>query len=105
MRHNIGYRRGEFVNRSRSARHGQPENSAAGPRLAVAMTGGVAVCGFLALSAGFATGELVLVSVLASLQTVITICLAGIFHRERLIPRQWAGLVVTLAGLAAIHLT
>jgi drug/metabolite transporter (DMT)-like permease len=70
----------------------------------VAMTGGVAVCGFLALSAGFATGELALVSVLASLQTVITICLAGIFHRERLIPRQWAGLVVTLVGLAAIHL-
>jgi drug/metabolite transporter (DMT)-like permease len=71
----------------------------------IAMTGSVAVSGFLALSAGLATGQLALVSVLASLQTVVTVCLAGIYHRERLTPRQWAGLAVTLGGLAAIHLS
>ena len=71
----------------------------------VAVTGGVAVSGFLALSAGLATGQLALVSVLASLQTVVTVCLAGIFHRERLAPRQWVGLAITLGGLAAIHLS
>lgn len=70
----------------------------------VAVTGSVAVSGFLALSAGLATGHLALVSVLASLQTVVTICLAGVFHRERLTLRQWAGLAVTLSGLTAIHL-
>ncbi|WP_343517889.1 DMT family transporter [Sphingomonas sp.] len=70
----------------------------------VASTGGVAVCGFLALSAGLATGELALVSVLASLQTIVTICLACVFHRERLAMRQWAGLAVTLGGLATLHL-
>ena len=69
----------------------------------VAITGSVAVLGFLALSAGLGTGQLALVSVLASLQTVVTICLAGVFHRERLSQRQWAGLVVILCGLAAIH--
>lgn len=70
----------------------------------VAMTGGVAVCGFLALSAGLGTGELALVGVLTSLQSVVTVCLAGIFHRERLAPRQWAGLAVSIAGLVVIHL-
>lgn len=69
----------------------------------IAMTGSVAVLGFLALSAGLATGQLALVSVLASLQTIVTICLAGLFHRERLSARQWAGLAITLCGLAAIH--
>lgn len=68
----------------------------------VAMTGAVAVCGFLALSAGLAT-ELALVGVLTSLQSVVTVCLAGIFHRERLALRQWAGLGVSIAGLAIIH--
>jgi drug/metabolite transporter (DMT)-like permease len=69
----------------------------------VAMTAGVAVCGFLALSAGLGTGELALVGVLTSLQSVVTVCLAGIFHRERLAPRQWAGLAVSIAGLVVIH--
>lgn len=76
-----------------------PMNGAA----TVAMTGGVAVCGFLALSAGLATGELALVGALTSLQSVVTVCLAGIFHRERLASRQWAGLAVSIAGLVVIH--
>jgi drug/metabolite transporter (DMT)-like permease len=41
--------------------------------------------------------------VLTSLQSVVTVCLAGIFHRERLAPRQWAGLAVSIAGLVVIH--
>lgn len=71
----------------------------------VAMTGSVAVLGFLALSAGLATGQLAIVSVLASLQTVVTIGLAGIFHRERLTLRQWTGLLIILCGLASVHIS
>lgn len=67
-------------------------------------TGVVAVGGFLVLAMGMATGQVAVVTVLASLQSGITVCLAGLYHRERLARHQWLGLAATLAGLAAVHL-
>lgn len=69
----------------------------------VAGTGLVAVSGFLVLSLGMGTGEVAVVAVLASLQSGVTVYLAGIFHRERLAPRQWLGLIATVVGLMAVH--
>lgn len=69
----------------------------------VLTTGVVAVGGFLAVAIGLTTGQVALVTVLSSLQSAITVFLACIYHRERLAWPQWLGLVLTLAGLAAVH--
>ncbi len=69
----------------------------------VLSTGTVGVGGFLALAAGLATGQVAVVTVLASLQSAITVCLACLHHRERLAWPQWLGLALTLLGLAAVH--
>lgn len=67
-------------------------------------TGVVAVSGFLAVAIGLTTGQVAVVTVLASLQSGVTVLLACVHHRERLAVHQWLGLGVTLAGLAAVHL-
>lgn len=49
-----------------------------------------------------ATGMLSLVSVLGSLFPVVTVLLAWRIHGERLMPIQYAGIVLTLGGVVAI---
>lgn len=66
--------------------------------------GMIAVSGFLAVAIGLTTGQIAIVTVLASLQSGVTVLLACVHHRERLGWRQWAGLVATLVGLAAVHM-
>ena len=67
------------------------------------MTGSVGVGGFLALSLGFATGHIAIVATLASLQSAITVCLACIYHRERLGLLPALGIPIIIAGLVALH--
>lgn len=66
-------------------------------------TGLVAVLGFLALCAGFATGAVAVVTVISSLQSPVTVGLAALFLRERLVARQWIGVVAIVAGLGLIR--
>ena len=49
-----------------------------------------------------ASGMLSIVSVLGSLFPVVTVVLAWIFDRERLLPVQYIGIAITLAGVLAI---
>jgi drug/metabolite transporter (DMT)-like permease len=49
-----------------------------------------------------ASGMLSIVSVLGSLFPVVTVLLAWIFDRERLMPVQYFGIAITLAGVLAI---
>lgn len=67
-------------------------------------TGVIAVSGFLAVAIGLTTGQIAIVTVLASLQSGVTVLLACAHHRERLGLHQWAGLAMTLIGLAGVHL-
>lgn len=71
------------------------------------LIGAIAV-GLLSVGANwlFATassfGEIVVVSVLASLYPVVTVLLARQIHHERLKPVQWWGVAAVFAGIAAV---
>lgn len=67
-------------------------------------TGAAGVGGFLSLSAGLATGELAVVTVLSSLQSVVTVGMAVVFYGEKPVARQWVGLAMLLAGLVLTRL-
>ena len=54
-------------------------------------TGAVAVLGFVAVSAGLATGQVAIVTVLSSLQSAITVGLACALLGEQLARHQWLG--------------
>ncbi len=62
-------------------------------------TGTIAVGGFVFISAGLATGQLALVTVLSSMQSVVTLCLAILYYGEKPVARQWIGLVVLVTGV------
>ncbi len=70
---------------------------------AVLGTGAVAVVGYLAVSAGLATGQVAVVTVLSSLQSAITVGLACLFLGERLALRQWLGVAIVAGGLGLLH--
>jgi drug/metabolite transporter (DMT)-like permease len=59
---------------------------------------------FLATNAGLQTGQVSVVSVLASLYGAVTVLLAWIFLRERLEISQWFGLAMIFAGIVLVSL-
>lgn len=66
-------------------------------------TGAVAVLGFVALSAGLATGQVAIVMVLSSLQSAIAVGLACTLLGEQLARHQWLGVAV-IVGLGLVRL-
>ncbi len=52
---------------------------------------------------GLATGYVAEVSTLSSLYSTITVILAWIFLREKLVKRQWVGIVLILAGTLLVR--
>jgi drug/metabolite transporter (DMT)-like permease len=59
---------------------------------------------FVANNSGLSTGQVSVVSVLASLYGAITVLLAWIFLRERLERSQWLGIVIIFIGIVLISL-
>ena len=59
---------------------------------------------FVANNAGLSTGQVSVVSVLASLYGAITVLLAWIFLRERLERSQWLGIVLIFIGIVLVSL-
>jgi drug/metabolite transporter (DMT)-like permease len=53
---------------------------------------------------GMRTEYVAIVTAVASLFSVVTVILAGVFLRERLRPAQWAGVAVILAGILVVSL-
>jgi len=68
---------------------------------AVAVTDTVA---FIANNAGLKTGQVSVVSVLASLYSAVTVLLAWIVLRERLERTQWLGIALIFGGIALVSL-
>ncbi len=59
---------------------------------------------FVANNAGLGTGQVSVVSVLASLYGAITVLLAWIFLRERLERSQWLGIVLIFIGIVLVSI-
>lgn len=59
---------------------------------------------FLANNAGLSTGQVSVVSVLASLYGAVTVLLAWIFLRERLERSQWLGIVLIFIGIILVSI-
>ncbi|MGA7916641.1 MAG: DMT family transporter [Candidatus Acidiferrales bacterium] len=59
---------------------------------------------FVANNAGLATGQVSVVSVLASLYGAVTVLLSWIFLRERLERTQWLGIAMIFAGIVMVSL-
>jgi drug/metabolite transporter (DMT)-like permease len=59
---------------------------------------------FVANNAGLSTGQVSVVSVLASLYGAVTVLLSWIFLRERLERSQWLGIVLIFAGVVMVSL-
>ena len=59
---------------------------------------------FVANNAGLNTGEVSVVSVLASLYGAVTVVLAWIFLRERLERSQWFGIVLIFIGIVLVSI-
>jgi drug/metabolite transporter (DMT)-like permease len=59
---------------------------------------------YFANNAGMATGQVSVVSVLASLYGAVTVLLAWIFLRERLERSQWLGVALIFAGIVLVSL-
>ncbi|HXU46154.1 MAG TPA: DMT family transporter [Thermoanaerobaculia bacterium] len=59
---------------------------------------------FLASSWGLSLGDVTLTTVLTSLFSAVTVLLAGIFLRERVAPRQWAGVAILLVAIPCTQL-
>ncbi|MGC2269415.1 MAG: DMT family transporter, partial [Candidatus Acidiferrales bacterium] len=59
---------------------------------------------FVANNAGLSTGQVSVVSVLASLYGAVTVLLSWIFLRERLELSQWLGIVLIFAGVVMVSL-
>jgi len=57
---------------------------------------------FVANNAGLSTGQVSVVSVLASLYGAVTVLLSWIFLRERLERSQWLGIVLIFAGIVLV---
>ena len=59
---------------------------------------------FVVNNAGLSTGQVSVVSVLASLYGAVTVLLSWIFLRERLERSQWLGIVLIFAGIVLVSL-
>jgi drug/metabolite transporter (DMT)-like permease len=59
---------------------------------------------FVANNAGLSTGQVSVVSVLASLYGAVTVLLSWIFLRERLERSQWLGIVLIFGGIVLVSL-
>ena len=59
---------------------------------------------FVANNAGLRTGQVSVVSVLASLYGAVTVLLAWIFLRERLERTQWLGIVLIFIGIVLVSI-
>jgi drug/metabolite transporter (DMT)-like permease len=57
---------------------------------------------FVSYNHALSTALTSIVSVLAALYSAVTVVLAGVVLRERLAPRQWAAVALTLAGVALV---
>ena len=68
------------------------------------MGGAVAVLGFVAVSAGLATGPVAIVTVLGSLQSAVAVGLACALLGEQLARHQWLGVAVIVVGLGLVRL-
>lgn len=75
-----------------------------GTRWTLAGTGVLGSVAFLAYLAGLQTGSVAVVTVLSSLAGAVTVLLAFVLLRERLAPRQWAGVAAALAGVVTLNL-
>jgi drug/metabolite transporter (DMT)-like permease len=70
----------------------------------LAAVGVMDTAAFIANNAGLHTGQVAVVSVLASLYGAVTVLLSWIFLRERLDPSQWFGIVLIFAGIVLVSL-
>jgi drug/metabolite transporter (DMT)-like permease len=59
---------------------------------------------FVANNAGLSTGQVSVVSVLASLYGAFTVLLAWIFLRERLVRSQWLGIILIFIGIVLVSI-
>ncbi|HYC10120.1 MAG TPA: DMT family transporter [Steroidobacteraceae bacterium] len=85
---------------ARRTRLSLPERGSRAPILAAASLG---VGGFIAMTAGFATGAIAVVVVLSSLASAITVLLGRLFGATHVAIHQWLAIVAIVAGLALIH--
>ncbi|MGB0036560.1 MAG: DMT family transporter [Candidatus Acidiferrales bacterium] len=70
----------------------------------LAAVGFMDTAAFVANNAGLHTGQISIVSVLASLYGAVTVLLSWIFLRERLERSQWLGIVLIFAGIVLVSL-
>jgi drug/metabolite transporter (DMT)-like permease len=70
----------------------------------LAAVGVMDTAAFIANNAGLLTGQVAVVSVLASLYGAVTVLLSWIFLRERLERSQWFGIFLIFAGIVLVSL-
>ena len=68
----------------------------------LAAVGFLDTAAFVANNAGLHTGQVSVVSVLASLYGAVTVLLAWIFLREKLERTQWLGIVLIFVGIVLV---
>lgn len=74
-----------------------------GARWTVVAAGLMGAAAFMAYLAGLETGRVAVVTVLSSLAGAVTVLMAYVLLRERLAPRQWAGVAAALAGVLLLN--
>jgi drug/metabolite transporter (DMT)-like permease len=85
-----------------SRRHGGLRLPPVGLLVPVSLVGVVGVCGDVSLAYATTSGQLGVVSVLASLDILITVILARFLLGECLLRFQWAGVVLSVVGVLLI---
>jgi uncharacterized membrane protein len=70
----------------------------------LAAVGFLDTAAFVANNAGLRTGQVSVVSVLASLYGAVTVLLAWIFLREKLERSQWLGIILIFAGIVLVSI-
>ena len=70
----------------------------------LAAVGFLDTAAFVANNAGLHTGQVSVVSVLASLYGAVTVLLAWIFLREKLERSQWLGIILIFAGIVLVSI-
>ena len=72
--------------------------------LLILTVGTLDTCAYLLANFGFATEQVAVVSVLASLFSAVTVLLAWIFLRDKLQWSQWLGIAIIFLGVALVKL-
>ncbi|MCS6880534.1 MAG: EamA family transporter [Oscillochloridaceae bacterium] len=70
----------------------------------IAIAASLDTIGFLAYNTGIATAYVSVVTALASIFSAVTVLLAWVLLRERLVRTQWAGVVAVLVGVLLVSL-